>query len=728
MTTMQRRFAAWMLALAGSATLALAGGAQAQGADLDPPGRVARLAEVNGQVWIYSPDGGEWVSAARNQPLTTGDRLATDAGARAEMQIGSTSVRLDGSSELEVVQLDDEHVALDLHDGSAIARVRDPGGAGQLELTTDEGRFVALRTGTYRLDRNNGRSDITVYSGQARYEGPNSGLPVEAGQRAEFWIDSGGVAQYSTLSPINDAFAGWSNDRDRRFVGAVAERYVSPEMTGAAELDAYGRWEQTPDYGSVWIPTTVAVDWAPYSQGHWAWVRPWGWTWVDDAPWGFAPFHYGRWVYLRNNWCWTPGVRVARPVYAPALVGWVGGARGNVSVTIGGGPAVGWFPLAPREVYVPSYRVSPRYARNVNITNVTNVTVINNVFANPQGPREFENRRFPRAITVVPANVMAERRPVGPAAAQYRQTPGVREFAGQPGRTTALLAPPVAAPSFPARGSDPRAVRPPPGARPDAGDRPGFAGRPGFSPRDRDRNGDRNGEPERDRRAASPQPTPVQQAREPERGAAMPGQRPGFSIQQPNPTQPAPAATPMPNTVPPGVGRPPAQTEAGGRRTEERGPGRFTRERDANENGQRAPTVQQAQPIAPQPPAVQPPPRPTIAPPLSQEGPMMRALPVQRGEERRQEDRRPPRSEVPIQQPNVEQQRPAAPARVERPAAPMVPPPAAPQQMAPRPAEPPRPAAPVAAPAPPPRAEPRPEQPRPQRPDDQKRGEPREQR
>jgi len=330
MTTMQRRFAAWMLALAGSATLALAGGAQAQGADLDPPGRVARLAEVNGQVWIYSPDGGEWVSAARNQPLTTGDRLATDAGARAEMQIGSTSVRLDGSSELEVVQLDDEHVALDLHDGSAIARVRDPGGAGQLELTTDEGRFVALRTGTYRLDRNNGRSDITVYSGQARYEGPNSGLPVEAGQRAEFWIDSGGVAQYSTLSPINDAFAGWSNDRDRRFVGAVAERYVSPEMTGAAELDAYGRWEQTPDYGSVWIPTTVAVDWAPYSQGHWAWVRPWGWTWVDDAPWGFAPFHYGRWVYLRNNWCWTPGVRVARPVYAPALVGWVGGARGNV--------------------------------------------------------------------------------------------------------------------------------------------------------------------------------------------------------------------------------------------------------------------------------------------------------------------------------------------------------------------------------------------------------------
>ena len=478
--------ASWALALG-----AFALSAAAQEPDVDPPGRVARVSEATGQVWVYSPEAGEWVSAVRNQPLTSGDRIATDTGARAELQIGSTSVRLDSGSELEVVRLDDEQAALQLHEGSAIARVRDPEGAGELEVNTDEGRFLVQRGGTYRFDRGNGKSDLTVYAGQARYEGPNSGLPVAAGQRAEFWIDSGGVAQYTLFSPVNDAFAAWSSERDRRYAGSVAERYVSPEMTGAAELDAYGRWEQTTDYGAVWYPTAVAVDWAPYSRGHWTFVRPWGWTWVDDAPWGFAPFHYGRWVYLRNRWCWTPGQRVSRPVYAPALVAWVGGSRGNVSVTIGGGPAVGWFPLAPREVYVPSYRVSSRYARNVNITNVTNITVINNAFANPQGPREFENRRHPRGVTVVPTGVMTERRPVAPAAAQYRQTPAVRDLITQQTRIVAQVTAPVAAPSLPARAADTQAVRPPPGSTGRV-----EPGRPGV-----ERRGNRDERDDRDRRA-----------------------------------------------------------------------------------------------------------------------------------------------------------------------------------------------------------------------------------
>ena len=749
MTTIQRRLAGWaqMLLLAA---VAFAGGAHAQDTDVDPPGRVARLSEASGQVWLYSPDGAEWVAASRNQPLTTGDRLATEAGARAELQIGSTTVRLDASSEIEIVHLDDEHVALELHDGSAIAHVRDLNGAGQLELTTDEGRFITLRTGTYRFDRNNGKSDVTVYSGQARYEGPNSGLPVNAGQRAEFWIDSGGVAQYSTLSPVNDAFAAWSSDRDRRVVGNIAERYVSPEMTGAAELDAYGRWEQTPDYGSVWIPTAVSPEWAPYSQGRWTFVRPWGWTWVDDAPWGFAPFHYGRWVYFRNNWCWTPGTRVARPVYAPALVGWVGGSRGSVSVTVGGGPAVGWFPLAPREVYVPSYRVSSRYARNVNITNVTNVTVINNVFRNPQGPREFENRRYPRAITVVPSNVMAERRPVGPAAAQYRQAPWARDIASDRGRPPVMLAPPIATPQMPSRNTDPRGVRPPPGARPDArdnrreaGDRaPGFGDRPGAPVRDRNESADRG-------RDGRQQPG---RDRDQDRGGFTPGQRPPGLPPQPTaestrpttePNRPAPgisrpAPAPQPQPATP-VATPPAAAQAPGstRPQFEQGRRFGDREREAGDRSGANPRA----PAAPvTPPAVVTPP-----PAQAQERPTMRALPVQRGDERgdgrgdgrrgderRLEERRPQRPETPQAQPPQQPQAPqpqiAPPVRVERPAQPVAPRQVEVQRPAAAPA--PAPAVLPAAPPPGPRAEPKPEQQRPDRPEgrgeERRRGEPRE--
>ena len=733
MTTIQRRFTGWVQTLLLLAAVTLTGGAHwqamAQEAYVDPPSRVARLSELNGQVWLYNPDSGEWLAASRNQPLTSGDRLATEAGARAELQIGSTTLRIDASSELEVVQLDDNRVALELHGGSAIAHVRDLNGAGQLELATDEGRFVALSAGTYRFDRRDGRSAITVASGQARYEGPNSGLPVNAGRRAEFWIDSGGLAQYSTTSPVNDAFVAWSNGRDRRIVGNVSERYVSPEMTGAAELDAYGRWEQTPDYGSVWIPTAVAADWAPYSQGRWTYVRPWGWTWIDDAPWGFAPFHYGRWVHVRDRWCWTPGTRVAQPVYAPALVGWIGSSRGNVSVTVGGGPAVGWFPLAPREVYVPSYRVSPRYARNVNITNVTNVTVITNVFRNPQDPREFENRRAPRGVTVVPSDVMAERRPVGPAAAQFRQAPWVRDFARERGPAPAMLAPPIVTPALQARAGDPRGVLPPPGARADTRERsPGFTNQTGTFPRDR------NEAEQRDRDRRPPFVRERELEREIERGGFGQGQRqPGLSSQpgidpsrsaeqnRPAPSfgRPAPAVQPQmpmqpgqpiinPSAAmqpPPGFNRPGFE------------PGRSFGSRDnlndrPGENPRAPmvpPTAQPAGPAAVAPPPVQP-----------QERPTMRALPIQRGDERgdgrrnderrmderRMEGRRPARSEAPspqLAQPQPQlpqQQQQTQPPRFERPAMPM----------APRAAEVQRPVAPVALPvAPPqaPRAEPR---------------------
>jgi hypothetical protein len=449
------------LIAAASLLLALPASAQPR-ADADPPGRVARLSELNGQVWLYSPDSAEWVSANRNRPLTSGDRLATDPGARAELQVGSTIVRLNASTELEVVQLDDDIISLQLHGGSITARVRNLNDAGEVDVQTEEGRFVLQRAGRYRIDRDRPSSHLTVYTGQAVYEGPNSALTVNQGQRAEFWLDASNAAQYSLSTPVNDEFASWNGERDRGADRAVAPRYISPEMTGVEELDRYGSWDQNTEYGALWIPRGLAVGWAPYSTGHWAYVRPWGWTWVDDAPWGFAPFHYGRWVYYRNAWCWAPGIRVARPVYAPALVAWVGGPRVSVSVSIGG-PAVGWFPLAPREVYVPSYRVSTRYVQNINITHVTNVTSITTVINNPQAPRDYSNRQYPNALTVVPAAVMTARQPVAPAAAQLRNTPWVRELSREPRRAEALVAAPIAAPIVPVQASERRQVAPPPG-------------------------------------------------------------------------------------------------------------------------------------------------------------------------------------------------------------------------------------------------------------------------
>jgi len=387
-----------------------------QAALADPPGRVGRLADLQGSVWLYDTQSAEWVAAARNRPLTTGDRVATDGNARAELRIGSSTLRLDAGTELELLQLDDERVRVQLHNGVLALRLRTHEAARAFELATSEGRFSPDRAGRYRFDRVDAMSSVTVWSGRLNFEAPDNAVTLATGQRAEVWADP--RTQYTLVEPRRDAFDDEVAQRDMADERSVSAQYVSPEMTGVEDLDRNGRWENDPEYGALWVPRAVVPGWAPYRFGQWAWIAPWGWTWVDDAAWGFAPFHYGRWVFLRNNWCWAPGRYVARPVFAPALVAWVGSPLGGVSISIGGGPAVGWFPLGPREIFVPGYRSSPNYIRNVNVTHVTNITNVTNIINNPDRvvrQTQYVNRGVPGAMTVVPADVVSRRQPVAPA-------------------------------------------------------------------------------------------------------------------------------------------------------------------------------------------------------------------------------------------------------------------------------------------------------------------------
>src|ERR1039458_5474729 len=153
---------------------------------------------------------------------------------------------------------------------------------------------------------------------------------------------------------------------------------TSPPESSAKDLDNYGTWQTVPTYGAIWVPTSVQAGWAPYRYGHWAYIAPWGWTWVDDAPWGFAPFHYGRWVSWGGGWGWAPGPMIGvgwRPYYAPALVGWIGGGGWGIGFGFGIGGGCGWFPLGWGEPFYPWYHgyhggyVSRNYIHNVNVTN-----------------------------------------------------------------------------------------------------------------------------------------------------------------------------------------------------------------------------------------------------------------------------------------------------------------------------------------------------------------------
>ncbi|MBV8653993.1 MAG: hypothetical protein JO255_21215, partial [Alphaproteobacteria bacterium] len=401
-----RQGCAAALGLAGTFVLSLP-------ALADPPGRVGRLSEMTGVVSFHSGDADQWSPAVPNEPVTSGDSFWTEPNARSEIRVGSTALHMDGSTELDIAVLDDHQLQATLPQGTINLRILHIPDGDSYSIATPRGTVMITNPGTYHISAGTETdpTDVGVLEGAAQFVGATSSLRLT---RGEAGIVSGtdpiayDIEEAQPTPFDNEVLV--AERREER----PPPRYVSPEMTGAEDLEDHGTWQSDAAYGQVWYPQAVPADWAPYRYGHWAWVDPWGWTWIDDQPWGFAPFHYGRWAYIHDRWGWCPGTVVARPVYAPALVTFIGGAGWSLSLSIGAEAAVGWFPLAPREVYVPSYPASVTYVRQVNVTNVRNVTNITNTTINNINVTNvtYANRSF---ATVVPQTALATSRPISKA-------------------------------------------------------------------------------------------------------------------------------------------------------------------------------------------------------------------------------------------------------------------------------------------------------------------------
>jgi hypothetical protein len=347
----------------------------------DPPSRVARLSYFDGSVSMQPGGSGDWGAAARNRPVTIGDKLWVDKDGRAELQAGQASVHLGAMTALSFLNLDQNITQMRLAEGSINFRVRELREGDQYEVDTPNAAFTVRQAGAFRIDVNeNGDGTlITVIRGEGEVTASGKTYTVREGELAEFNGTDGNVEYQTDRAPEADDFDRWASDRDRKEENSVSARYVSRDTVGYSDLDDNGTWNEEPEYGHVWYPNQVSVGWAPYSYGSWNYVGPWGWTWVDYSPWGFAPFHYGRWHQFGSRWGWCPGPIGGYPVYGPAFVGFLGG-RGGFGFGIGVG--VGWFPLGFGEVYHPwyHYRAGGAYIRNINIHNtyIRNVNVINN--------------------------------------------------------------------------------------------------------------------------------------------------------------------------------------------------------------------------------------------------------------------------------------------------------------------------------------------------------------
>jgi len=343
----------------------------------DPPGRVARLSLKDGEVSLAPAGTEEWADAVVNRPITSGDRVWVDKDGRAELQIGTASVHLDRSTGFEFIELDDDVMQMSLTEGVATVRVRTLGDRESIQMETPNATVKFLHPGDYtvQVDPTSDRTIVRTRNGEAEVTGASKSFRVRTDEQGTFTGLDGLTANIDRLSP-RTPFESWANDLDRRGDNSQSARYVSREVVGYEDLDDQGDW-------------------------------------IDDARWGFAPFHYGRWAFVRSRWCWVPGPRHIRPYYAPALVGWVGGP--SVSVSVGFGSGVGWFPLAPHEVYVPWYRHTPRYVRHVNVSNTIIVNNINvtNVYGRRGAQPRYTYGSVGSAVTAAHRDVFVGGRPIG---------------------------------------------------------------------------------------------------------------------------------------------------------------------------------------------------------------------------------------------------------------------------------------------------------------------------
>ncbi|MDR7419761.1 MAG: hypothetical protein QN178_12735 [Armatimonadota bacterium] len=519
--------------------------AQAQTAD--PPGRVGRLNYMSGQV-SFAPGGvNEWAAAVLNYPLTTGTALWTDENARAEFHVGSTAVRLDEFTEVDILTLDDQAIQLRVPQETVDIGIRHLDAGERFEIGTPVAAVALTRSGHYRLDVDEagGSVRIAVRSGQADVSTSRATFSVRTGQTVVVSNNSTSVYEVIPTGTL-DEFGQWALAREQQEAQAIQAiaPYVPVTMTGFQDLAYHGTWRRVAGYGYVWYPR-VHRGWTPYRHGRWMYVSPWGWTWIDDAPWGFAPFHYGRWALINGYWVWVPGHLPIRPIFAPALV---------VFVILGGG-GIGWFPLAPREIYVPPYRTSPTYYRNINIT-IINVTIVNVTRV------KYVHRHLPKAITVIRPDVFRQSGRVDTSLVAVAQPvlAGASVAAAPPAQATlpSLLGnsgekpahkPPVTAQERPVIVNT---TPPPPAAPPQLGQQ--VSGRPAPV------------RPMPDaRRAVTPQPALQPTPRPTPRNDQVPPTPPPAvpPVPQPRPTEPATVVTPGPGPggVPTPRARPTPQTD-----------------------------------------------------------------------------------------------------------------------------------------------------------------------
>ncbi|MFJ1267133.1 DUF6600 domain-containing protein [Legionella lytica] len=400
----------------------------------DPVTDIARLNLVTGSVSLLAAGEEQWVDASLNRPLVVGDSLWTDTSAKAALEFSSkTAIWLNSLTSLKIVNLTENLGQFQLTEGSMVLIVNEIKPGKTYEIDTPNIALIITKPGYYRIDVTNEENTSTIVSikiGLAEVYGQNTPapLPIKEGTTCRYTGVDLQAPECTQLKSLDD-FDNLVLQREKHSLEAKnTSNYVSPSVLGYQDLESSGSWQTNDTYGTIWVPENVSADWAPYREGQWIWLNQWGWTWVDNQPWGFAPFHYGRWAFIDDRWAWVPGPADVEALYAPALVVFIGTEDDNIS----------WFPLGPGEIYTPAYAVSGAYFNQLNVSNTYfhNINV-NHWYQKNNAQFDYKNKHIEHAITSVNRNTFINAQPVNKAAIKLTH-PGLLKA---PSLTHAPIAP-----------------------------------------------------------------------------------------------------------------------------------------------------------------------------------------------------------------------------------------------------------------------------------------------
>src|SRR2546426_1118971 len=395
--------------------------------------QAARIERVDGQVGLNrsldQSQNAQWVEATANTPISVGDRVITRDNSRTDIAFtGRNFATLQANTSLDVLELSNQKNQLALREGSALFDVGSLPSGELFEVSTPCGAVDVKQAGLYQVAIDDqGNAVANTLNGVAEVVRQNGSSEIQKGESLTLSCQNG---QDAVLSRIDRGQAGALVDSyyryrypkryDGRYVNYdtyladpyyydpynrdLSYHYVSEYIPGVEDLDDYGNWQYVSNYGYAWHPYAETA-WSPYQSGYWAMDYPFGLTWVSNEPWGYAPYHYGRWTYASNEWFWVPETVSTYPAYSPALVAFIPASQSTVA----------WVALGPGDPYTPFYYDPNWQAVYLNRTPVIQERIVNlNVpgAVNVVQVQEFTRSIDPRVITTIDPQTVARVRPV----------------------------------------------------------------------------------------------------------------------------------------------------------------------------------------------------------------------------------------------------------------------------------------------------------------------------